>query len=68
MPHPKRRQSRHRQGIRRSHLALKPYQPNHCSRCGSPVKTHRVCDNCGYYGFSKGGDKKGTEVLRKDEV
>ena len=67
MPHPKRRQSRHRQGIRRSHLAEKPLAPNHCARCGSPVKSHRVCDVCGYYGFSKGSEKKGTEVFRKDD-
>lgn len=68
MPHPKRRQSRHRQGIRRSHLAIKPLVPNHCSRCGSPVKSHRVCDNCGYYGFSKKkNDGKGVEVLRREE-
>ena len=67
MPHPKRRQSSHRQGIRRSHLADTPYKPNHCSRCGSPVKTHRVCDNCGFYGFAKGSDKQGTEVLERED-
>ena len=67
MAHPKRRQSRHRQGIRRSHLAVKAVQSNQCSRCGASVRTHRVCDNCGYYGFSKGSDKKGTEVLRKED-
>lgn len=67
MPHPKRRQSRHRQGIRRSHLARKALQPNHCARCGAPVKTHRVCDNCGHYGFSKGSDKQGTAVLPRDD-
>lgn len=68
MPNPKRRTSRARQGERRSHLALKPYQCNHCSRCSAPVKSHRVCDNCGYYGFQKGADKKGTEVLQKEDV
>jgi large subunit ribosomal protein L32 len=67
MPNPKRRASRARQGERRSHLALKPYRPNHCSRCSAPVKPHRVCDNCGYYGFEKGADKKGTEVLPKED-
>jgi large subunit ribosomal protein L32 len=68
MPHPKRRTSTHRQGIRRSHLALKTPQLNECARCGSPIKSHRVCDNCGYYGFKKGGDKQGTEVLQRDDV
>ena len=67
MPHPKRRQSRHRQGIRRSHLAQKPLVPNHCARCGAPVKTHRVCETCGHYGFAKGSEKKGMEVFRKDD-
>jgi large subunit ribosomal protein L32 len=67
MPHPKRRQSSHRQGIRRSHLALKPTQLNRCSRCSSPIKSHTVCDNCGYYGFAKGADKKGEAVLEKEE-
>lgn len=67
MPHPKRRQSSHRQGIRRSHLAVKPYIPNHCARCGSAVKSHCVCDNCGYYGFAKGSDKKGTAVLPRED-
>lgn len=67
MPHPKRRQSSHRQGIRRSHLAIKTHAPNHCARCGSPIKTHRVCENCGFYGFAKGGDKQGMEIFRKDD-
>jgi hypothetical protein len=31
------------------------------------VKQHCVCDNCGYYGFEKGSDKKGTEVVRKED-
>ena len=66
MAHPKRRQSSHRQGIRRSHLGIKPLIPNSCARCSSPVKQHTVCDNCGYYGFSKGSDKKGYEVIRKE--
>ncbi len=67
MANPKRRQSNHRTGIRRSHLALKPLQSNSCARCGSPVRAHRVCDNCGFYGFDKGADKKGSDVLEKDE-
>ena len=53
--------------MRRSHLALKPARLNHCARCSAPVKSHCVCDNCGYYGFEKGGDKKGMEVLPKDD-
>jgi large subunit ribosomal protein L32 len=67
MANPKRRTSRARQGERRSHLALKTVQLNNCARCGSPTRPHRVCDNCGYYGFDKGGEKKGTDVLNKEE-
>jgi len=26
-----------------------------------------VCDNCGYYGFQKGAEKRGTEVFERDE-
>jgi len=67
MPNPKRRHSNHRTRIRRSHHSLKLGVTQHCPRCGAAARAHRVCDNCGYYGFSKGGDKKGTEVFQKDE-
>lgn len=67
MAHPKRRQSTHRQGIRRSHLALAEFQLNSCAHCGAPVRSHRVCDNCGWYGFSKGADKQGRDVLEKED-
>lgn len=67
MPNPKRRASKSRQGLRRSHLALKAIQTNDCARCGAAVRTHTVCENCGYYGFAKGSDKKGMEVLQKEE-
>ena len=67
MPHPKRRHSNHRTGIRRAHLALEPRQLHHCARCGSPGKPHCVCENCGYYGFKKGADKQGQEVFVRDD-
>ena len=66
MAHPKRRTSKAKKGVRRSHLALRVATPNHCPRCGSAVRPHRVCDNCGHYGFEKGG-QRGTEVLPKEE-
>ena len=68
MAHPKRRQSKHRQGIRRSHLALKPLQLNRCGRCGTAVKPHTVCESCGHYGLEKGGDKRGMTVFEKEDV
>lgn len=67
MANPKRRHSNHRTGIRRSHDHLQRAVPNHCARCGAAVRSHRVCDNCGHYGFDKGADKRGTDVLQKEE-
>jgi large subunit ribosomal protein L32 len=67
MPNPKRRHSNHRTRIRRSHDAIKMALPNHCPRCSSAMRPHRVCDNCGWYGFEKGG-QKGMEIEAKDEV
>jgi len=67
MPNPKRRTSKERKRRRRSHLALDVQIPNHCARCGSAVRPHRVCDSCGYYGFEKGGSK-GLAVLQKEEI
>lgn len=66
MPNPKRRHSRTRKRLRRSHLALTVTNANHCPRCSAATKSHRVCDNCGHYGFDKGG-QKGVEVLAKEE-
>jgi len=36
------------------------------SRCGAATRPHRVCENCGHYGFDKGG-QKGVAVLPKEE-
>jgi large subunit ribosomal protein L32 len=66
MAHPKHRISKHKKRIRRSHLALDLHTVNQCPRCGSPTKSHRVCDNCGHYGFAKGGQKS-SEILPKEE-
>jgi len=65
MPNPKRRHSKHRKRIRRSHHALVVTPANHCPRCGAATKQHRVCEGCGYYGFAKGGEK-GTAVLERE--
>ena len=66
MPNPKRRHSRTRKRNRRSHDALRPMLANHCPRCGAATKSHCVCENCGHYGFAKGGTK-GVEVLAREE-
>ena len=67
MAHPKRRTSKHRKGIRRSHLGLKTPTLHSCPRCGTTGKPHTVCENCGYYGFEKGDQKGGREVLEREE-
>jgi large subunit ribosomal protein L32 len=46
---PKRRTSKSKQGMRRSHHHRKPVQSQYCPRCNEPVLAHRVCENCGYY-------------------
>lgn len=67
MAHPKRRTSKHRKGIRRSHLAVDTPTLHTCPRCGAVGKPHTVCGNCGYYGFAKGADAKGRDVLEKED-
>ncbi|MCH2104764.1 MAG: 50S ribosomal protein L32 [Planctomycetes bacterium] len=66
MAHPKRRTSKHRKRIRRSHLAKDVFALNQCPRCGAAKRPHRVCSNCGFYGFDKGG-QKGSSVLELEE-
>ncbi|MDR3163477.1 MAG: 50S ribosomal protein L32 [Mycoplasmataceae bacterium] len=44
-----RRVSRSRKGMRRSHHALKIGTTTLCTKCGKPIKPHRVCPYCGYY-------------------
>ena len=66
MAHPKRRTSKHRKRIRSSHLAQEVHALNQCPRCGSAKRPHRVCSNCGHYGFDKGG-QKGVPVLELEE-
>jgi large subunit ribosomal protein L32 len=55
---PKRRTSKSRKGMRRSHHHLEPVQVQYCPRCEQPVLPHRVCSNCGFY--------QGREVVVKE--
>ncbi len=48
-PLPKRRYAKARQGLRRSHLALKPTDVDTCPQCHSPRLPHHVCPTCGTY-------------------
>jgi len=56
---PKRKTSKSRKRMRRSHHALTEVSPSSCSHCGAPSLPHRVCGTCGHY-----GDK---EVLKVEE-
>lgn len=55
MPQPKKKTSKSKRGMRRSHDYLKAPSSSKCSNCGEPVAPHRVCMHCGHY--------KGKEVL-----
>ncbi|MFO0983922.1 MAG: 50S ribosomal protein L32 [Planctomycetota bacterium] len=46
---PKRRTSKHRKRIRRSHHHIDPPSLSTCPRCGQPSLPHAVCDACGFY-------------------
>jgi len=49
MAEPKKRLTSARSGKRRAHLALVSKRLATCPKCKSPVFSHRVCPNCGYY-------------------
>jgi len=49
MPVPKRRTSKARKRIRRSHHALTPVRTVVCKKCGHAMLPHAVCRHCGYY-------------------
>ncbi|NTV62495.1 MAG: 50S ribosomal protein L32 [Oscillochloris sp.] len=52
---PKRKVSRHRRGNRRQHLALTAPTLVTCPKCGSLMRAHVACKNCGTY--------KGRQVI-----
>lgn len=58
MAHPKHRISKTRRDKRRTHYkAVAPTLAN-CSNCGTTVKYHTVCPECGYY--------RGKQVIIKE--
>jgi large subunit ribosomal protein L32 len=59
MPVPKRRTSKARKRIRRSHHALVAVRTTTCKRCGHATLPHAVCSNCGTY--------RGREVMQVKE-
>ena len=46
---PKKRTSRSKRGMRRSHRALSFHGIGRCSNCGAIVRPHHICLSCGYY-------------------
>ena len=56
---PKRKSSTARRDKRRTHYKLRSPSTTKCSHCGQLKMSHRICDNCGYYG--------GTEVRQPAE-
>ncbi|MEC7583898.1 MAG: 50S ribosomal protein L32 [Planctomycetota bacterium] len=46
---PKRKISRAQRGNRRAHLKLQRLQLVRCATCGSMIRPHTVCPDCGHY-------------------
>jgi len=49
MAHPKSKTSKQRRNKRRTHIKATPLTLASCSNCGTTVKYHTVCPDCGYY-------------------
>ncbi|MGD0583062.1 MAG: 50S ribosomal protein L32 [Bacteroidales bacterium] len=60
MAHPKHKHSKTRRDKRRTHYKATAPTTASCSNCGSPVKYHRVCPECGYYRGKPAIEKKVT--------
>ncbi len=46
---PKRKTSKSRRNMRRSHHALAPSAYLECPNCGELKRPHHICASCGYY-------------------
>ena len=49
MPVPKKKTSRSKRNMRRSHDGLTAVTTITCKNCDSPMRPHRVCPSCGQY-------------------
>ena len=56
---PKKRTSKIKQRLRRTHFKAEAPNLSSCPRCNEPVLPHRVCASCGHY--------RGRKVLKEDE-
>ncbi len=57
---PKRKVSKSRRNMRRSHHALKPASYVECPNCGELKRPHHICESCGHY--------KEREVVEMEDV
>ncbi len=55
---PKKKTSKSKRDMRRSHDSLKAPGISLCPQCNEPKQSHRVCTSCGSY---KGKDVLGTK-------
>ncbi|WP_085784018.1 50S ribosomal protein L32 [Candidatus Nucleicultrix amoebiphila] len=46
---PKKKTSKSRRDMRRSHHAIKPALASECPNCGERKLSHHVCVKCGHY-------------------
>ena len=60
MPTPKKKQSRSKRGMRRSHDSLSTPAISTCPQCGEVKRPHIVCPKCGTY--------KGKEVIKTGDM
>ena len=56
---PKRRTSKTKKRMRRTHLVKEARSVVSCPNCGEVIQPHRACTKCGFY--------KGKNVLNKEE-
>ena len=56
---PKKKTSKSKRDMRRSHHGLTPSYSVVCTNCGAPVLRHRACGECGHY--------RGRFVFEKEE-
>jgi large subunit ribosomal protein L32 len=59
MPNPKRRHSKTRGRLRRTHYKMETPNASACPQCGGPRVPHRICATCGTY--------KGKEVIAQKQ-
>lgn len=60
MPVPKKKTSRSKRGMRRSHDALNTPGYSTCPNCGEVKEPHRVCPECGHY--------KDSQIIEVEEA